>query len=409
MFAACPLLAQSKHLWVLRSSGEMVEYDPATFAAKEMVKVPAEALKNPAAISINRLGQILFAPAIALPLSDEDAKSAHKIWLWDGHAATTIDQGVEHKLGARGSNQEISESVPVAILSADGNHLFWFANESRRLQREGVDLSIVTTWQAWQTDTNGQNRQDLVSVQMPDCRCTTGSCEESCPTAATWIPAGGLEKFFLMTQSVAGQTQTEYKSTTLYQESAGKWTPSPMPEALQRLLDASPDGSTIVEAIPDTGCCGWSNQSDDQTLVIAIGKPRKVFDELENYNNPDYDVSFFTSNAALSPDLKSVAATISGTADANHPIQLAEEGQANPEESQRIHKALGQLPAVEVKSLDDPPKRQVFLPHASLIGWLSEKEMLIVEDHLLATYNLTTGTRRKSNIKVEDAARVFLR
>ena len=404
-----PLFGQSKRLWILRSSGEMVEYDPATFGRKGTVKIPPDAVKSLAAISVNRIGQTLFAPVISLPLSDEDAKSAHNIWFWDGHTASTLNQGVEHKVETRGSNQEVTESAPTVTLSADGAHLFWFANESRRLQREGVDLSITTTWQAWQTDTNGQNRQDLASVNMPDCRCQTGSCEESCPTTLVWASVAGLQKFFLMTQFVTGQTQTEYKSTTLYQQSSGKWTPSPLPQPLQRVLDASPDGATIAEAVPDTGCCGWSNQSDDQTLINDNGKSRKIFDELESYKNPDYDVSFFTSNATFSPDLKLIAMTITATTDANHPIQLAEDGQANPEESQRIHKALSQLPAVELKTLDDTPKRLAFLPHASLIGWISEKELLIIEDHLLVTYSLATGTRRKSTIKVDDPARVFLR
>ncbi len=38
-----------------------------------------------------------------------------------------------------------------------------------------------------------------------------------------------------------------------------------------------------------------------------------------------------------------------------------------------------------------------------------DKEILIVEGHLLVAYNVATGTRRKSNIRVEDAALVFLR
>ncbi len=35
-----PLFGQNKRLWVLQSSGEMVEYDPTTFAPKQRVKVP---------------------------------------------------------------------------------------------------------------------------------------------------------------------------------------------------------------------------------------------------------------------------------------------------------------------------------------------------------------------------------
>ena len=41
-----------------------------------------------------------------------------------------------------------------------------------------------------------------------------------------------------------------------------------------------------------------------------------------------------------------MAMTISATAQANKPIQLAEDGQANPEESLRIRKTLADLPAV---------------------------------------------------------------
>jgi hypothetical protein len=88
---------------------------------------------------------------------------------------------------------------------------------------------------------------------------------------------------------------------------------------------------------------------------------------------------------------------------------LADEGQASPEESERIRKALQDLPAVEVKSNEDSPRRTAFLPHAELVGWISEKEILIVEQHVLVGYNLTTGARRKSTIRVEDAAHAFLR
>ena len=101
--------------------------------------------------------------------------------------------------------------------------------------------------------------------------------------------------------------------------------------------------------------------------------------------------------------------TIVATAQANKPIQLAQEGQANPEESQHIRKALADLPAVEIKSAEDSPRRVAYLPHATLVGWLSEKEVLLVESHLLVGYNVATGVRHKSSVHVEDAAHVFLR
>jgi len=409
LLLTAPLLGQGKRLWVLRAPGEMVEYDPATFVVKQTVKVPAEAVQSPGNIAVNGVGQILFAAPVSLPLSKEDAAAVHSVWFWNGHSATTIDLGVKREVTTAGSNEAVTETAPAAYLSADGGHLFWFANQARRLQREGVDLSTATTWQTWRTDLAGAGREELVTSKFPDCRCTTGTCEESCPYGAVWTADGVVDKLFLMTQFVAGQTEPVYKASTRYREEGGKWTADPLGEPLQRVLDAAPDGKTIVEAIPDTGCCGWSNQSNDQTLVLRDGKKIVLFDEQATYKNPDYDVSFYTSNARLSPELGYVAITVVSTAQANKPIQLAQDGEANPEESQRIRKALPDLPAVEVKSLEDTPRRVAFVPHAVLVGWMSEKEILIVEDHLLVIYNLGTGARRKSTVRVEDAGRVFLR
>jgi hypothetical protein len=212
-----------------------------------------------------------------------------------------------------------------------------------------------------------------------------------------------------MTQTVAAKTGPAYKASTRIHLDAGKWTADLLAEPLQRVLDAASLGNVVVEAIPDTSCCGSSNQSNDQTLVLSNGKKIVVFDEQATYKNADYDISFYTSNARLAPDLTSVAMTIVATATANQPIQLAEQGQASPEESKQIRKVLVDLPAVEVKSVEDSPHRIAFVPHATLVGWISEKELLIIEDHLLVGYNVNTGARRKSTLRVNDVARVFLR
>jgi hypothetical protein len=271
-----------------------------------------------------------------------------------------------------------------------------------------VDLSTKTTSLSWRTNLAGATREEVFSIALPDCSCPTGGCEETCPYGEVWVPDDGVGKFFLLTQFVAGQTKPIYKSAASYEESAGKWTASPLDPPLRRVLDAANAGA-ILEAVPDTGCCGWANESDDQTLLHLHGKTLTVFDELAAYKNPDYDVSFYTENGKLSPDLGAVALTIVATAQPNKPIQLAEQGQANPEESQRIRKDLVELPAVEVKSVEDSPRRIAFLPHATLVGWISDKEILIVEGHLLVAYNVASGARRKSSIRVQDAAHVFLR
>jgi hypothetical protein len=419
LLGAIPLMGQNKRLWILRATGEMVEYDPATFTAKlpaanppvtsPALKLPPEAVKSPQNISVNHQGQILFAPTPSLPLTEDDAETSHKAWLWNGRAATSLGLGVNRKTEATGSNVAIAESAASVYLSADGQHLFWFANQARRLQREEMDLSTTTTWQAWQTDLEGNARHDIASSTLPDCRCTTGSCEETCPYIVAWAPEDAIGKFFFVTQFTAGQTGPIYKASVRYQQEAGQWTANPLAMPLQRLLDAASDGNVIVEAIPDTACCGWLNQSDDQTLLRSAEKTLVLFDELATFKNPDYDVSFYTSNARVQPSLGAVAMTLVSTAETNKPIQLAEQGQASLEETQRIHKALEELPAVEVKNVEDSPKRVAYLPHATLVGWISDKEILVVEAHLLVAYNLSTGVRRRSTIRVEDAAHVFLR
>lgn len=218
-----PLLGQGTRVWVLQASGEMVEYDSATFALKATVKLPAEAGGAPQDVAVNQEGQILFAAPVSLPVAEEDAAAAHKAWLWNGKTSTMIDLGVKREVSTTGSNQAVVELAPAVFLSENGGHLYWFANSARRLQREDFDLSISTTWQAWRTDLNGGTREDLATVKLPDCRCPTGACEESCPVGVVWVPDAGLGSYFLLTQFAAGKTGGVYKASTLYKEDGGTW------------------------------------------------------------------------------------------------------------------------------------------------------------------------------------------
>jgi hypothetical protein len=411
LLLAASVAAQNKRIWVLHAPGEMTEYDSSTFAPKQTVKVPLDGVTSPQGLSVNHLGQMLFVPSVSLPLDESDLAGTRKVWFWDGRAATTLARDLVRTTATTGSNLAINENAPTPYLSSDGSHLYWFANQARRLQRDGVDLSTQNTWLAWQTDLAGAAREDLASVSLPECACPTGGCEETCPYSEVWLPDEGMGGFFLLTQFIAGKDQPLYKSSKLYEENAGKWGSRVLDPPLRRVLDAA-SANAILEAVPDTGCCGWANQSDDQTLLRLQGKTLTVFDERVEYKNPDYDVSFYNENGKLSAGLDAVAFTIAATAGLNQPIQLAQQGQADLEESQRIRKSLLDLPAVELKSLDlrgSAIRRIEFLPHATLVGWINDKEILIVEDHLLVTYNIGDKTRRKSDIHVEDAAHVFLR
>src|SRR5207245_4570597 len=99
-----------------------------------------------------------------------------------------------------------------------------------------------------------------------------------------------------------------------YQKDDNKWTSTKVP-AIEKLLDSYSNGSDValLEAIADSGCCGWANESSDQALLLKNGKTVILFDEFKQYQNQDYDISFFTSNAFLSPSGGLVAFTINAT------------------------------------------------------------------------------------------------
>jgi hypothetical protein len=405
---AASAAAQGPRLWVLKEPDTIVEYDPATFAVKQSVKVPEDVVKAARILQINRKGQMLFAPNTDDP-SPDVGKNGDRFWFWDGQSATMLGREIIRVSSPSGSNQKVTESSPWPFLSEDGTHLFWFTNLFNKLMRDNMDLSVTTTFHAWTSAVTGRQKEDLASFDFSECRCTTGACSETCPEVRFWVPDGGVDDYFMLTRLIPGQTETKYLSSSLYLLSGVAWTPTELKQPLQRVLDSAEHGAVMVSAILDTGCCGWENQSNDQTVLLSYGKTIIVFDERQQYKNPDYDVSFFTENAKLSPELASVAMTIEASAKSNAPIQLSEQGQGDAAESQRIRKALADLPAVQVVTATEPVKRSAFLPHARLIGWLNEKEILIVENHLLVAYNLTSGIRRKSTVKVDDPSFAFVR
>jgi hypothetical protein len=401
-------LGQARRLWVLKEPDSIVEYDPSTFAAKGTVKVPPEVLKAARILQINRKGQMLFAPNTDDP-SPDVGKNGEKFWYWDGQTESKIGPELIRVTSPSGSNQKVTESSPWAFLGSDGLHLYWFTNEFNKLTRDNIELSATTTFRAWESTTSGKEKQEVVSTEFPECRCTTGVCSETCTEVRFWIPDAGVDDYFLLTKLIPGQTETKYIGSSFYIQSGGTWVPTELKQPLQRALDSAEHGSVILAAILDTGCCGWENQSDDQTMLLNHDKSVRVFDEREQFKNPDYDVSFFTENAKLSPEVGYVAMTIEASAKSSAPIQLSENGQGDAAESQRIRKALLDLPAVQVVTATEPVKRTAYLPHAVLVGWLSEKEILIVENQLLVAYDVTANTRRKSSIRLEDAAYAFVR
>jgi hypothetical protein len=403
-----------KTLWVLQEPNGIVAYDPNTLVVRSSHQVPSEVFQSPQDLQINGKGQMLFLPAtVREPDGLVHESSNPKVWFWDGSSAKFLNRTITSTHVPSGGNVLVSSAKPRCFLSASGAHLFWFENRLKTLQTPdmGQDISVNTTFHAWQTDLSGEHPEEIATYIFAPCKCETAVCSETCPEASYWLPDNGIEDHFITTHWVPGQLQPEYQASFLYRKSASGWHETKLPSALEQVLDSSSDSSglALIEAIPDGGCCGWVNGSDDQTLLTRNGKSVVLFDELQQYRNQDYDVSFFTTNAKLSPRSLLAAVTVAATNEPGGEIRLSDGGKANAAELSRIQQALRDLPAVEVYRLDDPPQRTVTIPHARLVGWINEQEILLIENGFLVSYNVISGKRRNSEIKAAKESYAFLR
>jgi hypothetical protein len=410
----------SRRLWLLNGPAEVVEYDISTFAPRGSVTIPAAALRldwRPGDIArtlqVNASGQMLLGRV--LPGDAISRAGECKLWLWNGRSGNLLDCGAEYREQAtQGGKIEITETLPEPHLSADGDHLLWLANSFRTTSARttsGDSPEVVSTSvRIWQTDLSGGHAESVYSFSFPECRCETGACRDTCPEASLWTPEAGVGSYVIVIHLIPGQLETRYESSFLLRQSAGKWSTTELPEARHDIEDAAENGFTWIQRLPDTGCCGWENESDDQTWLLRAGTKTLLFDERTEYQNPDYDVSFFTQRAVLSPDLNLVAMTISSShRPGTEEIRPSNAGKEDPAELEGIKKALADQPALEVLTAADPARRVAFLAHTSLVGWLNNTEMLVVRDGALATYNVERGVGRKSEVKVADASLVFLR
>jgi len=402
----------AKRLWIIRDRAQITEYDLATFTPGRTLTIPTEFRANPTdfvrTLSFSSQGQFVFVQA-------GESATRGKFWLWDGRSESTVPctdldarQEAESDSDADDGHSSAANDL-VVRLSADGRRLFWFANHDQVVRNgdRAAESSVITTFHVWQTDLACRHTQEVDSFIFPECKCSTGACEETCPHGSAWTPESGVGDFFFVTHFVPGQLQSQSLASFLYRESGGRWTSTRLSDALETIADAAANGSVVVETVPDSGCCGWENESDDHTVLWRDGKLSTLFDERESYKNQNYDVSFAATTALLSPVQNLVAITITATQPQGTDIRLSSDGKENPTELEGIRRALGELPAVEMVSADG--KRLAFLPRASLVGWLSENEILIVEDHWLVAYDVATGARRKSMLQIPEGAYAFLR
>lgn len=405
--------AQSpKQLWVLQEPDEIVEYDVTTFAARRTLKVPRRLLEHPEYLSINAKGQMVFLPPKGAQWgSGEIASAGDRVWFWDSYQAKEWKlEGTKTRGGGAGK-PTVTETALQWFLSAGGKSLFWFESRFEKVTDEsGLERSVRSTSRVWRTDLAGGRPETITSLSSPGwCGCATGACSETCPEWYFWAPDGVVGDFFLVTRFTPGQLESIYHESLLYQRSGRMWQVKKLLQPIQRSLTASEKGEVLVAAVPDEGCCGWENESNDQTLLLRNGKVSVLYDESDRYDNRNYDVSFYTADAHLAAGNAMLAYTIVSTARTGSQIRLSSEGKENAEELARVRKAIAELPAVEVVQPGIQPRSATMIRHAVLVGWVSDREILVAQDGRLAVYDIRGSKGKETTIRVRSAADAFLR
>ena len=402
----------SKRLWVLQEPDQIVEYDITTSAVLRTLTVPRRLLQVPEYLSINATGQMVFLPPKGAQWGGgEMATAAGRMWFWDGR------QGRESKLegpatpGRSAGNATVTEPALQWFLSAGGASLFWFENSFEKiLDGPGLEHSVRSTARVWRTDIAGVRPETTAKLSPTGwCACTTGTCSESCAEWSFWAPDGVVDDFFVLTRVTPGQLGSTYHESLLYQRTGGKWFAKKLPQPVERPLTASEKGDVLLVAVPDGGCCGWENDSNDQLLLLRNGKSSVLYDEWARYGNRDYDVSFYAADARLAAGNAALAYTIVSTAATDSGIRLSSSGKENAEELARVRKAIADLPVVEVVQLASPSRPVATIRHAALVGWLNDRELLVAQDGRLALYDIRGNKLKETAIRVRSAADAFLR
>jgi len=380
-----------QRLWLIQASDRIDEYDLATFTPLSSITVPAYVTRHPEHLKINAAGQLLFQLPNGISFGDTPEISG-RIWFWDG---------------TRG--REMPAEDRDAFLSADGRSLVWFAN-SFLIDKDpdGNERSVRTSARVWRTDLGGGSETTLISIpQSPRCECSTGVCSESCPEWKMWARDGVVDTAFVLTQFTPGQLEPSYKQSVLYRRAAARWQASPLPSALEEILTSDPTADMLVETVLDGGCCGWINESSDQTAVIKAGQRILLFDEFKRFGNADYDISFYSTAAAISPGRALIAHSIESEK-IEDDIRLSSDGKDNPAALKRIRAVSGELPITEIIDLSDPSNAIATIPHVKVIGWLNDRELLVIDDGLLAVYDPRGKKSRATTVRVTGAG-AFLR
>jgi len=391
-------------LWVVQPPGQLVAFDSVDFSRIGGVRIPVDAYDDPSKLAVNGHGQFLVQ------------LDADHLWLWDGTKAVTLPS--TPRLAGVSMLTPTGGHAPTRqwLLGGDGSSLFVVEGMAREAN-EAAD-STVTSVRMLRTDLAQRRGTQIFSRTVRPCRrqMELVADTEPCPDPEVWAPGGVIRNCVVLTHweqqgSFEGyDTPNTTCYRTRYRAATAKWTSSDLDTiwSEQPLLDISADGSAWVTTDIDGGCCGWSNDSSEQTYFHDGDTAHVVFNEWSVFGNKDYDVSFYTADARISPDAACVALSIHATAGFDPELRLSADGHADSLELRSVLASLADMPIVEVAQVRPHSAKVLRLPRTELIGWASDSELFVVQNRHVVAVDVLTGKRRRSTIEVRTAADALL-
>jgi hypothetical protein len=388
-------------LWVIRGD-EAVPYDPTNFRSDTPVHVPRRAAIYPEELAINRRGQMMLA-------GDDGT-----VWLWDGKGATTVRAASDDPINPPAPD----DANRSWLLGDDGVSLFvveTFATRGRpgankvRVLRTGLDRRC--------------NLLVLSYVQLPCQYSQEPVGRFACPAATLWAPGGVASDFIVLTHWYHNWSDyvPEPDSSTwdsseppfdwpygschqlvIQKDASGFWTEDVDRDA-STLLDATSWGSVLLQRDGTLEMNGYENDCDSVRLT-SRNTSVTLSNTCGSVSTTNYDVGFTNTRGLLSPDGRRVALTLVGSAAPDAELPLREEGHADTLEFRTLSHALAEMPATEIyePGISTAPARRFH--HAELVGWSSDREVLLLERGRIVAVDVVTGRRRESSVQASSAA-----
>ncbi len=385
-------------LWVVQPPGEIVAFDVTRFERVGGIRLPVQIYHDPNKLAINGVGQIMAA-------LDEQ-----RLWLWDGRTARVLP--IETSVNANRDSRRIASKPAQWLLGDDGNSLVVLESVVKDSSRPsaGAESLIVVR----ETSLEQEPRDTIASWRLRYYECRTSQVAdftEPCPDPRLYAPGGIVRGSLAVmwwerdstlwheegTPALGGCNISRLVRQASDWRELTDWSNGELP------LDLAANGACLF-VDRDGGCCGWINESSDLVICSTPETSLVVFDEWRRFENADYDVSFMATSARLSPDNRRVAMTIVGTSSAIEGMRLSADGQADSVKLAGIQRALATLPIAMVTRLSEPGEVPFELPNTEVVGWTSERELIVVQDRELVAVDVVTRRTRSTGIRVRSAA-----